>query len=131
MDDGERHEQEPVERDRVLRALERLDSRLRQVEERIGKVESHLGQMGVEITTRRLVVLDSEPERRLVIETVRGVVELRLLQGRSGAGEASELLLFAASGDEDLGLPAGVGLQLWADGDVVEELTWWSPERRP
>jgi hypothetical protein len=76
---------------------------------------------------------------RLVAETVEGAVELRLElpapRWSSGASRSSEetsnrsrtaVLVFTVAGEA--GLPAGLGVQLWARGNLVRELTWWEDE---
>lgn len=107
---------------------EHLASRVTELEARVGRVEALLAGLGEEVRTRRVVVLDAELTERLVVETTQGVLELRISTTPAAAGRRTELLLFAAPGDEALDLPPGLGVQLWAVGDTVDEMTWWSPD---
>lgn len=107
------------------------------IEQRLEALEDTVSLLSDEIRTRRLVVLDPETGvERVVAETVRGVPELRLeMPGQRGPGAPLDtrtngtrgrtaVLLFAVPGEH--GLAAGLGLQLWWDGDLVRELSWWS-----
>lgn len=111
---------------------------LRELQRRLESLEQAFAELSDQVTTRRIAVLDGDVER-LVAETVQGAFELRLElpapSPSSGAASRSDdpsdanrtsVLVFTAAGGADL--PAGLGLQLWARGNVVRELTWWDDE---
>lgn len=104
---------------------ERDDSAGR-VEERLKRLKEAVAALSTEVRTRRLVVTDDEGRDRIVGEVVDGVTELRLdLPGRA-AGRGTAVLVFANPGSERLG--PGIGVQLWHEGDCVDELSVW-PDR--
>ncbi len=86
-----------------------------------------LADLRLEVRTDRLVVLDREQRERLVAEVVDGVIELRLELPPVRQGRRTALLGFAAQRRDQL--CSGIGLQVWAEGELVTELCWWEDER--
>jgi hypothetical protein len=114
------------------------DITIRELQRRLEALEQALVELGNQVTTRRIAVLDGDVER-LVAETVEGVFELRLelprtrrsssasrRNDRTAGRNRSAVLVFTAAGESDLA--AGLGVQLWARGNLVSELTWWEDE---
>lgn len=97
--------------------------------DRVNELERLLGEISTELRTGRLVVLDARDRERLVAEVVGEVLELRLDLPSSDGGGRSAVLAFTSPADDQLG--AGLGLQLWAAGELVEEICWWADEARP
>lgn len=80
------------------------------------------------MVARRLVVVDERGAPRLVAEVVGGTVELRLEVPGGAPGRRSAVVLHASrspDGGGEAPLAPLLGLQLWADGDVVAELDAW------
>ena len=102
---------------------------LRELRARLAELESKVAQLTDELRTGRLVVLDERERERLVAEVVDGVLELRLELPPAPPGRRSALLAFTSPGCEPFG--SGLGLQLWADGELVDELCWWADGERP
>jgi hypothetical protein len=101
------------------------------LEDRVSALESRLSKLGREIRTERLVVEDDEGRPRVVAEVVGGVTELRLdVPGCVHGGGSTALLLFATEGHEDIGDPAGMGVQLWVDGNEVATYAAWKSGSR-
>jgi hypothetical protein len=95
---------------------------------RVVELEAQLAQLSRELHTARLVIADPDGQERIVAEVVDGAAELRIeLAGMPTDGRTG-VLVFALPAGPDL--PAGIGVQLWAAGDLVRELTWWGDERR-
>lgn len=88
-----------------------------------------LERLRQEVRTSRLVVVDEHAQERLVAELVDNVMELRLTLPGSAAGYRTSLLVFATPARPDWS--AGLGVQLWANGTVVRELTYWADEAEP
>jgi hypothetical protein len=77
------------------------------------------------VVTRRIEVVDPDGRSTLVAEVVDSALELRV--GLSGvAGRRTEVLCFAIPARQEL--PRGVGIQLWANGDIADELCWWGDD---
>jgi hypothetical protein len=93
---------------------------------RIEALESALQHLGREVVTRKVVVLDPDSRTELVAEVVDGVLELRVGLVSEEPGRRTELLCFAAPARDEL--PGGVGVQLWANGDVANESCWWDDD---
>lgn len=71
-----------------------------------------------------MVVGNEDGSTELVAEVVDGVLELRIgVLGGEGRQQV-ELLLFATPSSNDL--PKGVGAQLWANGEVMADWSWWA-----
>lgn len=101
------------------------------LESRIARLEAALANLSSEVRTRRLVVTDDRDGERIVAEVVGGTAELSVELPRCRPGRRSAVLVFANPHDEELGLPAGLGMQLWVDGDAVDEFgTWFSEPPR-
>lgn len=127
------------------------------LERRLAALEEVVQAMAAEVRTRRLVVAAGRDAARVVAEVVRGTAELRLELPDGGGGARTAAVLFASPdgpppGAEGrtggagggaphgrgpdgarpraggTGLGAGIGLQLWADGDAVAELDAWPDE---
>lgn len=80
-----------------------------------------------EVVARRLTVVDGQGRPRLVAEVAGDTVELRLEVPGGAPGRRSAVVLHASAAP-DLASPSPaplLGLQLWADGDVVAELDAW------
>lgn len=107
-----------------MRDTER-DEALRTLTGRLERVEARLAGLSDEVRTRRLAVVDANGAERLVGETTGTTAEWRLDLPRPEHSERTSLLLFAEPGDEAHDLPAGIGIQLWVDGDVANELCVW------
>jgi hypothetical protein len=91
---------------------------------RLARLEEALEALGREVRTRRLIVLDDARGPRIIGEVADGVAEVRVELGPSPAGASPSVLVFAADGTGGgLGLDPAVGVQLWADGGGVIELT--------
>lgn len=78
------------------------------------------------VVARRVVVVDEHGRPRLVAETAGDTIELRLEVPGGAAGRRSAVVLHA-SGTPGTGGPDAplLGLQLWADGEVLAELDAW------
>lgn len=93
---------------------------------RVERLEHAVAGRGDEVPTRRLVVVDHQGTERNVGEVVPdGSAEVRMDLPGQPAGARTALLLFANPGEEVSGLPSGVGVQVWVDGDAVRELGAW------
>ena len=92
---------------------------------RLARVEAALSDLGHEVRTRRLVIVDDDGQERIVGEVVRGTAELSIDLPGQPHGRRSSVLVFANPGDEELALPPGLGVQLWVEGDAVDELGTW------
>lgn len=92
---------------------------------RLDRVEAVLAAITDEVRTRRLVVVDDDDQERITGEVVRGTVELSVDLPGQPPGRRSSVLVFANPGDEQLGLPPGLGVQLWVAGDAVDEFATW------
>lgn len=114
------------------------DITIHELQRRLETLEQSVIELGNQVTTRRFAVLDGDVER-LVAETVEGAFELRLelptSKWSSSASRSSDdpsngnrtaVLVFTVPGEADL--PAGLGVQLWARGNLMRELTWWGDE---
>ena len=101
------------------------------LERRVAQLELALSALGEELRTRRLVVADGDGQERIVGCVRRGTAELTVARPGCPEGQGGAVVLFANPGDEHLDLEPGVGLQLWAVGDVVQEVSSWTdgPER--
>lgn len=103
---------------------------LQDLADRVALLEARVRDLALEINTARLVV--AHPDRRdlprLVADTDSGGLELRIDLPASMPGRTTGVVLFALRGQADLA--GGVGLQIWADGNVVEDLTWWTDQER-
>ena len=90
---------------------------------RVARLEGAVEALGLEVRTRKLVVVDRAGVPRITAEVVNGVAELRVDMGPSPAATPA-VLVFAAAG----GTPGGatfdpaIGVQLWAEGDGLIEL---------
>ena len=73
-----------------------------------------------ELVCRRLVLVDAVGTPRLVAEVAGDTVELRLQVPGTPPGRRAAVVLHASRSPAPL-----LGLQLWADGDVVAELDAW------
>jgi hypothetical protein len=91
---------------------------------RVVRLEGTVEALGLELRTRKLVVVDRAGMPRITAEVVDGVAELRVELGSSPGAAMPAVLVFAAAG----GMPGGatfdpaIGVQLWADGDGLVEL---------
>ena len=91
---------------------------------RLTALEARIADLAQEIRTGRLVINDQDRQERLVAELVDGVMELRLNLPARPAGRHTGVLVFAVPEQADW--CAGIGVQLWANGNTVGELTWWA-----
>jgi hypothetical protein len=91
---------------------------------RVARLERALEALGLELRTRKLVVLDSEETPRITAEVVDGVAELRVELASSPAAATPAVLVFAAAHRtrEGATFDPAIGVQLWADGDGLVEL---------
>ncbi len=105
-------------------ALPLLPARVTALEARLAALSREL-QTG-EVRTRRLTLVDEDGRERLVAEMVGSVAELRFDLPGLPPGRRTSLLLFAVP--EQLDWCAGLGVQLWVDGNLVDELTWWQDQ---
>jgi hypothetical protein len=78
-----------------------------------------------EVRTKRLVVLDSLDRERIVAEVVDGFAELRMDLPDTVSGSCTGVLIFAHSEQDDPELGSAIGVQLWAEGNAIIELTLW------
>jgi hypothetical protein len=92
--------------------------------DRMAALERRVTELRAEVRTRRFAVVDERDDERLVAELVGPVLELRAELPGSPSGQRTALLLFAAAGEGDLS--PGVGLQIWARGNLVDERCWWA-----
>jgi len=99
------------------------------LETRVTALEVQINQLRQEVHTARLVITDDQGLERLVAERCNGAMELWIELPSGTAGHRTGVLLFGIAGQEDL--CAGIGVQLWAHGSVVRELTWWADESAP
>ena len=96
---------------------------------RVTALEVQMNQLRQEVRTARLVITDDQGLEHLVAERCNEAMELWIELPSSTAGHRTGVLLFGIAGREDL--CAGIGIQLWANGSVVRELTWWADESAP
>ncbi|HXQ18137.1 MAG TPA: hypothetical protein VN781_00755 [Acidimicrobiales bacterium] len=90
---------------------------------RMARLEAALEALGLELRTRRLVVLDGAQRPRITAEVIDGVAELRVELHPSASATAAVLAFAAPGGDaEGTGLDPSIGVQLWAGGDGLVEL---------
>ncbi|MGH9089352.1 MAG: hypothetical protein ACRDYZ_14790 [Acidimicrobiales bacterium] len=100
----------------------------------LGRIVGHLTRQRAtpdEVVTRRLRIVDEQGAPRMVAEVVGGTVELRLEVPGAEPGRRSAVVLHASrapDGSDEAPLTPLLGLQLWADGDVVAELDAWSDD---
>ncbi|MDA8292069.1 MAG: hypothetical protein M0Z33_10395 [Actinomycetota bacterium] len=106
--------------------MRRSGSRL--LAQRVAALERAATSLERELRTRRLAVVDSDGDERVVAEVVDGHAEVRLSVPGAPRGQASSVLLFATPRGGELG--TGVGIQLWGDGDAVLELCAWDVDGR-
>jgi hypothetical protein len=90
--------------------------------------------LGEEVRSRRLIVIDEQGHERVVAEVAHGQAELRVQlppesppSPDNGTRSPGTALIFACPDSEDLG--AGLGVQLWAGGDILGEFDAWSDGR--
>jgi hypothetical protein len=91
---------------------------------RLTILESRIAELAYELRTRRVEVVDDSDQVRLSAELIDGVLETRIDLPSSTPGRRTGLLLFAVPEEQEL--CAGFGLQLWANGNIVNELAWWA-----
>lgn len=120
--------QEGEEREDAAMETEKVEQdSVRALALRVERLEHAVAGRGDEVRTRRLVVVDHQGTERIVDEVVPdGSAEVRMDLPGQPAGARTALLLFANPGEEASGLPSGVGVQVWVDGDAVRELGAWS-----
>jgi hypothetical protein len=94
--------------------------------DRVARLEQRLAELRLEVRTDRLVVVDPAQQERLV---VGGVLELRIDLPPARMGRRTALLGFSAPSRGHLS--GGIGLQLWAGGELVTELCWWEDGEAP
>lgn len=104
------------------------DGPLQDLAERLAALEAAMASLEIEVRTRRLVVTDDSGVDRIVGTVEHGTAELSLLAGVSALDGRTELVAFAAGGDEALGLESRIGVQLRRRGDEVAELAAWAGE---
>ena len=102
-----------------VRSTERLERRL-------AGIESSLARLAREVRTGRLVLVDAAGNERLVAQVIGPVAELRLDLPGATYGRRSSVVLFGAQPHGEQG--AGVGLQLWTDGNLIGELAAWQQD---
>ncbi|MBV9659895.1 MAG: hypothetical protein JO337_01920 [Acidimicrobiales bacterium] len=105
---------------------EDVDRALLALQERVEALEARLAALDATMETRRLAVVDDQGHERLVAELVDGVAELRFDLPGPPPGRRTSLLLFAVPRQPDW--CAGLGVQLWVEGNLVEEMTWWEDQ---
>lgn len=94
---------------------------------RVRRLERAIEGQALELRTQRLVVVDHQGAERIVGEVVGGsTAELRVDLPGQPAGECTSAVIFANPGDITAGLPSGVGMHLWVEGDAVRELDAWA-----
>lgn len=97
---------------------------------RLAALERAVGAMGVEVRTRRMVVVDNDGNERIVGEVCHATTELRLDLPGGEPGAHTAVVLFATPvaaepEPEEIGLGPAIGIQLWAEGDAVTEIDAW------
>jgi hypothetical protein len=101
------------------------------VEERLRRLEAFVLRSGTEVRTRRLVVTDADDRERIIGEVVGTTAELRVDLPEGTTDGRSSVLCFANPGDPEMDLGWGLGVQLWVEGNIVDEMTdWWGLEWR-
>jgi hypothetical protein len=90
---------------------------------RVAELEEQMSRMHRELATHRLVLRDTKSRERLVAEVVDDILEVRIELPPAQTGRRTALLGFSAPRHGELA--AGIGVQLWAEGDIVNELCWW------
>lgn len=93
---------------------------------RLAAVEAALSALAGGVRTRRVEVVDAAGRPCLVAEAGAGAVELRLVSSDGPGHEDSAVVVYASTAGAGPG--RAVGIQLWADGDVVAELEAWPGE---
>jgi hypothetical protein len=102
----------------------------RAIDERLRRLERFVRRSRGEVRTRRLVVTDVDGRDRIVGEVVGTTAELRLDLPTETTDGRSSVLCFANPGDPEVDLGWGLGVQLWVNGDCVDQMTdWWELEQ--
>jgi|SRR5271155_5518293 len=98
---------------------------------RVGSLERALQNIGEEVRTTRLVIVDGDENQRIVAEIADDVAELRLQlpprtpEGNTGASTA--MVVFAAPNglgrlEDRAAAGRSLGVQLWVEGNAVLEV---------
>jgi hypothetical protein len=103
-------------------------ARVPALEARLAALEARLAALADEVRTRRVALVGDGDQERLVAEVVAGVTELRLDLPGCPPGRRTSLLVFAAPEQPDW--CAGLGVQLWVGGNLVDELSWWEDQEK-
>lgn len=90
---------------------------------RVTALERLVATTSEELRTRRLVVVDRDGAERIVGAVVDGTAELSVVLGDPPPHRTGVVLF--ASPPSPL-TDAGIGLQVWAEGDAQGELASWS-----
>jgi hypothetical protein len=104
------------------------DTETTTLRDRVEALEQALLALGDEVRTRRLVVTDTDDTERIVGRVSGGTAELSVAQAHCPHGQDTAVLVFANPGDDTYDLGAGIGVQLWAGGDVVREMSCWEDD---
>lgn len=95
------------------------------LEARVERLEAAVAASSEETRTRRLVVTDEAGKERIVGEVVGTTAELRLDLPGPQEDRRTSVLVFANPGDKATNLGSGVGIQVWLNGEMVDELSVW------
>jgi hypothetical protein len=101
------------------------DTETTTLRDRVVALEQALVALGDEVRTRRLVVADGNDTARIVGCVTGGTAELSVAQAHCPHGQDTAVLVFANPGEDTYDLGAGIGVQLWATGDIVREMSCW------
>ncbi|HEX3980210.1 MAG TPA: hypothetical protein VHW93_03255 [Acidimicrobiales bacterium] len=95
---------------------------------RLARLEGLMAGLAEEVRTERLVVIDPDGRERLTAQVEGSTVVLCVGLGEAEGDRDASAVIYAQD-DPDLG--PGVGVQLWAAGDsVVEVSATRQPDRR-
>lgn len=102
---------------------------LEKLHESVDELRTSVARIADEVRTRRLAIVDGSERERMVAEISEGVLEVRMDLPPGDRGRRTALVCFTAPPTAELG--AGLGAQLWVDGNLVGEVGWWADQPAP
>ena len=94
------------------------------LEARLRSVEQAVARLSMEVTTRRLRIVDQDRQERIVAEVVGDTAELRVEALPSSRGRTHVLLFATPPGAADIGgeTEAWIGVAFQVEGDISTTL---------